>query len=54
MEEDLGSPIADNVATNVTANITPFKFLSSQLGQIRKRRFEVAKRLKNIRIKIFN
>ena len=29
MEEDLGSLVADNVATNVVANVTPFKFLSS-------------------------
>ena len=50
MEEDLGSLIADNVATNVVANVTPFKFLSSQLVQIRKMRLEVAKHLKNIRI----
>ena len=51
MEEDPDSPVADNVATDAAANVTPFKFLSFQLVQIRKRRLEVAKRLKNIRIK---
>ena len=50
MEEDPDSPVADNVATDAAANVTPFKFLSFQLVQIRKRRLEVAKRLKNIRI----
>ena len=29
MEEDLGSLVADNVVTNVVANVTPFKFLFS-------------------------
>ena len=29
MEEDLGSLVADNVVTDVVANVTPFKFLSS-------------------------
>ena len=51
MEEDLGSLVTDNVVTDVVANVTPFKFLSSQLVQIRKRRLDVVKRLKNIRIK---
>ena len=50
MEEDPDSPIVDTVATDDAANVTPFKFLSFQLVQIRKRRLEVAKRLKNIMI----
>ena len=50
MEEDPDSSVADNVATDAAANITPFKFLSFQLVQICKRRLEVAKRLKNIKI----
>ena len=50
MEEDLDSPVVDTVATDVVANVTPFTFLSFQLVQIRKRRLEVAKHLKNIRI----
>ena len=51
MEKDPDSLVADNVAIDATANVTPFKFLSFQLVQIRKRRLEVAKWLKNIRIK---
>ena len=27
MEEDSDSPVANNVATNAAANVTPFKFL---------------------------
>ena len=50
MEKDLDSSVANNVATNAAVNVTPFKFLSFQLVQIRKRRLEVAKHLKNIRI----
>ena len=50
MKEDHDSLVVDNVATNAAANVTPFKFLSFQLVQIRKRRCEVVKRLKNIRI----
>ena len=50
MEEDPDSPVADTVATDAAANVTPFRFLSFQHVQIRKRRLEVAKRLKNIRI----
>ena len=50
MEEDPDSPVVDNVAIDAAANVTPFNFLSFQLVQIRKRRLEVAKRLKNIRI----
>ena len=43
MEEDPDSPVADTIATDAAANVTPFKFLSFQLVQIRKRRLEVAK-----------
>ena len=50
MEENPDSPVANTVATDAVANVTPFKFLSFQLVQIRKRRLEVAKRLKSIRI----
>ena len=50
MEEDPDSSVIDNVATDAAVNVTPFKFLSFQLVQIRKRRLEVAKRLKNIMI----
>ena len=50
MEEDPNSPVADNVTTDVAANVTHFKFLFFQLVQIRKRRLKVAKCLKNIRI----
>ena len=50
-EEDLGSLVADNVATDVAANVTPFNFFSFQLVQISKKRLEVAKRQKNIKIK---
>ena len=49
MEEDPDSLVADTVATDVAANVTPFKFLSFQLVQIQKKRLEVAKKLKNIR-----
>ena len=49
MEEEPDSPVADPVATDA-ANVTSFQFLSFQLVQIRKRRLEVAKRLKTIRL----
>ena len=46
----IGSPVVDNIAIDVAANVTPFKFLSFQLVQIRKRRLEVTKHLENIKI----
>ena len=44
------TPVADNVAIDAAFNVTPFKFLSFQFVQIYKRRLEVAKRLKKIKI----
>ena len=51
LEEDPSSPVADHVATDVVANVTPFIVLSSHLVKICKKRLEVVKRLKNIKIK---
>ena len=50
LEEDPGSPITKDVATDVTTvNVTPLNFLSSQLVQIRKKRLEIVKIMKKLR-----
>ena len=50
LEKDLDFLVANDVATNASSNVTPFHFLSSQIVQIRKRRLEVVKHLKHIKI----